>query len=305
MSAGNSENLPWKTPEVADLAWAIGSSSLVAPEFADLCEGVPPRISDDDWCKAQLHAMRDELRGMDENPSQLRALIASRKDQRLGAYFEDLLGFWLEASSAYELIAHRLAVRVDGRTLGEFDFIVRDRVSGEYEHWEVAVKFYLGLSPDAPWSQWIGPGRQDTLEKKLRHLSGKQLRLTERPETRARLEALGIDDIHPRLFLKGRLFYPAMAPARFKPECQVPQGVNPEHLSGWWCTESQFQANGNDHEWQPLTKFDWLTAYESRPGPVSRAFPLHFPLGVIGRDEHGAPSRGFIVPDGWLNGGAA
>lgn len=300
MSFGNREGLPWKTPEVADLAWAIGSPSLVGPDFGEFCEGISPLIGDDAWCTRQLASMETDLRAMDANPSRLRELIASRKDQRLGAYFEDLLGFWLQASPAYELVAHRLAVRAEGKTLGEFDFIVRDRASGEYEHWEVAVKFYLGVATDSRWSRWIGPGRQDTLEKKLHHLATRQLRLAERSHARARLEALGIQSLRTRILLKGRLFYPVRVPGRYEARRPALPGINPEHLYGWWCTESQFQAQGGlDHNWQALTKFDWLTAYESRSGPVSRAFPLHFPLGVIGRDGQGRPSRGFIVPDDW------
>ena len=76
---------------------------------------------------------------------------------RVGYYFESLIDHCLRCGDGVEMLASGLQVRDGGRTIGELDFVFRDR-QGRVCHWEVAVKFYLYC---ADWqvagSHFIGP----------------------------------------------------------------------------------------------------------------------------------------------------
>lgn len=123
---------------------------------------------------------------------------------RLGLYFELLLGFWLEHGGHYDILAHHEAVRDarTGTTLGEVDWIIRHRESGQVEHWEAAVKFYLAYPQLRGLASFVGPSTKgrDSLHQKLTHMLGHQLRLTmSRPEC---------VNMQRYCCLKGRLFVP-------------------------------------------------------------------------------------------------
>lgn len=123
---------------------------------------------------------------------------------RLGLYFELLLGFWLEHGGHYDILAHHEAVRDarTGATLGEVDWIIRHRESGQVEHWEAAVKFYLAYPQLRGLASFVGPSTkgQDSLNQKLTHMLGRQLQLNlGKPE---------LVTVQRCCCLKGRLFVP-------------------------------------------------------------------------------------------------
>ena len=94
-----------------------------------------------------------------------------------------------------------------GRTLGEFDYVLRDRVQERYVHLELAVKFYLAVERDGTW-QFRGP-IQDNWGRKLEQLPGHQLRLAANDASRAMLrERFGIESLETRQLIYGRLFLP-------------------------------------------------------------------------------------------------
>jgi hypothetical protein len=134
--------------------------------------------------------------------SALDNLISQQPTQRLGVYFEKLITFWFEQSPDHELLYHGLAIRQstapsDARespnspqkqnqitnvqngntTLGECDFLVFDKLNQRIQHWEVAVKFYLGV-PHEQDIVWLGPNLKDRLDKKIRHTLAHQLPLS-------------------------------------------------------------------------------------------------------------------------------
>ena len=96
---------------------------------------------------------------------------------RLGLHFETLIRHWLATSSQYTLIKHNWQVIAHKRTIGEFDLIVRDQLTGELEHWELAIKFYLGTG-DLSWTHWYGPNPSDRLDLKTDRLTTHQLTLS-------------------------------------------------------------------------------------------------------------------------------
>ena len=67
-----------------------------------------------------------------------------KPNRKLGIYFENALQKWIAQEPRLALLANNLVVRSKTHTLGEFDLIVRNE--NWTEHWEIAVKFFLGIA---------------------------------------------------------------------------------------------------------------------------------------------------------------
>lgn len=316
--------LRWRHPVVRDLAWVLGSPPLLRASRSAAADS--PRWLDAAWCRHTLQASTDWLTGLDADPAPLLAHLAHEHDHRLGSHFESLLAFWLAwpDNPAYQLIARNLAVREAGRTLGELDFLVRDRHSGVLQHWEVAVKFFLGVRPGGDASAWIGPGLRDRLDLKLARLRTHQLRLCRIPSARAQLQAMGLETPQPVCLVKGRLFYPAGVDA----VAWAPGDAAPDHLQGWWQDADGLRARWQDDSlrWIRLPKANWMTEVmpDAAADLANAALPLDALLAtlaaeqchaassaathtagarvascVIGLDRGREVTRGFVVPEGW------
>ncbi len=296
----------WLNPGVRDLAWAIGS-----PPLARL-PGDSASWPDETWYSKQLQRCTAVLDRLDADASWPGEAFSRSKDQRLGAYFEFLVGQWLDRDERFELLASNLPVRKrlkrGGReTLGELDFIVRDAVTQRTEHWEVAVKFYLGDAPGSDPAHWIGPGRKDRLDVKLARLVEHQLRLPTLPEARAGLHQRAIKIDGSRVLIKGRLFYPAGN------ALEPPPAAAAGHLRGWWVRHGQFTRyfGASGWRWRRLTRGEWLAPVLAGEGgddqlPEACEFAARkdisaasWPRMVVAMCDGIETSRGFIVPDGW------
>ena len=239
----------YKTPSVADLAWAVSSPPLLYPQ-AEACDWYTAK-----WFEVLFDDIAGHLAELDRNPGPLEALLAQQKDLRLGNYFETLWAYALSISSRYQLLERNLQV-IDGeRTVGEFDFIVKDNDTGRCSHWELAVKFYLGLGDTTAHACWHGPHKKDRLDRKVAHLRDRQTLLSQQPRARQLLAARGIRIDDCGVILKGRLFYPwkRMSPAHY------PESANPSHLRSQWLTLPQFvEAFDRDDRFKPLIGRGWM-----------------------------------------------
>ncbi|MBU1192918.1 MAG: DUF1853 family protein [Gammaproteobacteria bacterium] len=278
-------------PLVRDLAWALFSASLLATE-----------PDADDWPKHAESIAR--LQSLDREPTALHKAVMAQRSGRLGLYFEALWQFWLTDNADYALRAHNLQIQVDGTTSGELDLIVEHRRSGQLQHWELAVKFYLGMGDTTEMSAWIGPNAQDRFDRKLQHLHDHQLPLLQYPETQSQLTASGWNIRQQRLILKGRLFYPLLETT------PAPAGAAPDHLRGWWARPEEFMAHfgSTSLQWQVLGREDWLAPLRrAAAGNLQTAAEIFLALDnlsqrpqcVAGFANGDECSRGFIVPAGW------
>lgn len=294
---------------VRDLAWIIGSPGL-------LRSGPPERVADH-WCRLAFLDRLPWLRHLDNHPAALEAWLEGRRGRRVGHYFEALIAFWLTQWPEVELLASHLQVEGEGRTLGEFDFLFRDRYRDRTVHWECTVKYFLREQLPDGESVWPGPNPRDTLQGKLEKLFGRQLRLSSLQEAKRLLAQRGIAAPDSRAFFKGYLFYPAGSDRR--QAHPLPAAVSPEHLRGWWCRVdrlAQIPALDGNSRWLPLQRPYWLSpVVEQGPEAGMRRSELeawvarHFagserPLllaelqaGTDGRWRE--VSRGFVVPLHW------
>ena len=293
-------------PLVRALAWLIGSPGLLTP-----AAGSNAGVVDDAWCARQLAASHTWLAAQDADPRPLEEFIALRQLRRLGFLAEALLAFWLRNCGRFELLAENLVVREGGRTLGDFDLLLRDRDDGDTLHWELAVKFYLRLPTADGLAAYVGPAGRDTLAAKADRVLTRQLGLGHTPAGKAALTKLGIERIVARAFVKGWLFYPVIAHASATP------GLNPAHGRGWWRRHAA-QAEDNwpmpGRAYRILDRLQWL----AWPGIAGQTLDwrelelrlrTHFATGagalMVLEFDHHAPqtietSRGFVMPPDWV-----
>lgn len=239
-------DFPFKHRLVRDLAWVISSPPLVSGNFNEVLWW------DYEKCLAEYRDCFSALLALDQNPHALISHLENLKSKRLGLRFEALVSFWLSSISPnYTLLAqniqlHEIPANTQSRTIGEIDFIIEDRHSGDIIHLEVAVKFYLGTAPfDDPY-RWFGTNLNDQLGRKIEHLKQHQTQLSIKHPTQMPRP------IHQRhCLVKGRLFYPM-------DENIAPQGVSANHLRARWLYQ---QESSGSEALIPLQKSEWLSKF--------------------------------------------
>jgi len=292
----------WVHREVHDLAWVIASAPMISGDSLSEC-----------WigkqqCQRWFQGASAWLIEQDKAPNLLQEYLRTLSDKRLGARFEALLAWWLEANPQFDLLYRNLAVRISGRTLGEFDFILRDRLTGDVIHWEVAVKFYLAITDAQSRTLYYGPDLHDRLDKKLQHMVNQQLSLANRDEVRDWLRRQGLKvDRHCGL-IKGRLF------ANYKDlnlAAPYEDYIDRAHERGEWVTLSDFPLRFKDAglQWTVLDKSFWfaaVTAADELPwfslqqlSEMLAGIGLHRPVCLVGGRDGCEALRVFLVPDDW------
>lgn len=288
------DEFTWTQPFVRHLAWM-----LRAPRLLDHPGGFHPGTM-------ATPAAWQILAQWDRTPALAPPALRAPPARRLGHYFETLYRVLLEDVLGWQVLVSNLPVRVDGRTLGELDLVVRDPVSGSLQHHEIAIKFYLGYD-GAQGVRWYGPDARDRLDLKQSRLLQHQSRMTLLPATLQALTEQGIRGaVVPKVFLAGYLFQPVAGDLR------LPSTVPPDHGRGQWLTVSQAHR-WLQGDWVPLYKPDWLGPWQQMGAPdvgvvkgalshiAERSRPALFAR--LGQD-HGSglwveERRAFVVPESW------
>ncbi|MBK5001529.1 DUF1853 family protein [Pseudomonas sp. S31] len=291
-----------RQPAVRDLAWALLSPPLLS---APPCPQRHP-LAGSAWA-ADPQRLHDWLLGLDADPQALHAWLGRITSRRLGLYYEGLWQFALGQAPGVELLAANLAIRTEGRTLGELDIVLRD--GDGCHHLELAIKLYLGPtdSDGDDAMQWLGPGCHDRLGSKLAHVATHQLPMSSDPRSREVLAGLGIGELQAHLWLGGYLFYP------WPGHAEPPAGASPGHLRGRWVRRRDWPL-GAEARWQPLARHAWLAPARitadacwtlAQFGAWLEALEEHAPAQLLVRleqDTEGAwqeVERVFLVADSW------
>ncbi|MEH6389617.1 MAG: DUF1853 family protein [Pseudomonas profundi] len=178
-------------PQVRDLAWVACSGSLLEPGILPLRDP----LAGSAW-RHDPELLLYRLKQLDADPVPLQQLIPVSRDLRLGNYYERLWQALLHLAPDVRILAHNVALRDNGHTLGELDLLIEDP-AGAVVHLELAVKFYLGMPEQlsglkpadsveratvacsSPHCTWRGPDPRDTLHDKVSRLRDHQLKLTD------------------------------------------------------------------------------------------------------------------------------
>ncbi|MEP4485168.1 MAG: DUF1853 family protein [Halioglobus sp.] len=267
-----------------------------------------------DNCALELtEARRDWLHQLDGSPSALQEWLERSPTRRLGLYFEALWQYFLETDPLVDLVAHNLAVRANGRTLGEFDCLYYCHERQRHVHLELAVKYFLGIdgetaSGHSQWQQWWGPNSVDRLDLKINHLMNKQIQLGQRTEAEAVLADLGIIDPILEVEIRGYLF------RKTGSTLPSPMGYNSQQSLAKWLFHSDARtsiAAFQSARFTTLPRLHWLSAAKASDndcmngGEMMAALDAHFNTGsrpqlLAAMDETGwETERFFVVPDGW------
>jgi len=302
----------FKHQSVRDLAWAVSSPPLISQpdnRSADQCLW-PDRF----WFQQAYDETLSTLKDTDKNPAKLDGLLASQKDRRLGKYFETLWLYWFSVHPRYKIIANNLQIIIDGETLGEIDFIILDKTTGLTVHWEVAVKFYLGVGDTLQMYNWHGPNLRDRLDIKVSHLINRQSKLSRNERVQQWLQEKSITVDKCAVILKGRLYYPWQY-KNISTEATSIQSISPEkcalqHEYSWWLTRSQFDSEvAGSEQMIALLNKGWLeristgsvkefdtknTIYQNEFKKILR-FPVHVQL----CNARHSKDRVFLTDDNW------
>lgn len=298
----------YKHQAVRDLAWVVSSPPLIL-QRSHPCLWPPAK-----WFVQLAEDTLLWLASVDEDPAELEALITGQKDRRLGKYFETLWFYWLSHTKRFDIVENNVQIIIDGETLGEIDFVLFDNVSRQTIHWEVAIKFYLGVGDTREMCHWHGPHLRDRLDIKVQHLRHRQSLISKNLRVSQWLKTQGIHIDQCAVILKGRLYYPwacfgqnwRLVTALMPAECA------PGHLFSGWLTQSQFdQAFDNNQQFMPLIDKGWLEKIpsHSKGGLLNKnaiieimcAEVMRFPLHVQLCNPYGSLDRIFIVDDNWPN----
>lgn len=287
----------FKSPHVKDLAWAILSPSLMkTTDHSQHCS--------EQFYQLAFEQILPHLTQLDKRPLPLQQHLEQTTNHRLGPYFERLWLYWLRHNPHYQCLAHNVQIQEEGKTLGEFDMIVQDQNTGEIEHWELAIKFYLGIPPLNNEMHWFGPHQKDRLDLKYHHLVEKQLKLSKQALAKEYCKNQGWNISRSRLISKGRLLYPPHATPSH------PSNIEPHHLTGLWMTDSEFQRTFQQQKqirFHWLNKDEWMVLRDREAKTfhqiLARYEEQHFPhpVQLLISDWQPQPVRLFMVPENWLD----
>lgn len=129
---------------------------------------------------------------------------------RLGHLAEKVVSELIKLSSNYTILNENIQITEAKNTIGEIDFIVKEIITNQLIHLELAYKFYL-FDPSISSkeiSNWIGPNRNDSLIGKLGKLKRKQFPLLYHNRTKLLLPEINTEEVSQALCLLVSLFVP-------------------------------------------------------------------------------------------------
>lgn len=303
----------FKNQSVRDLAWVISSPPL----FNEMKSKQNLLVFSKKFFETEFYGLFDYLKKLDENPDELIDHLNSGNNHLLGKYFESLTEFWLLHSKRFKVIAKNLQVESKGLTIGEFDFIILDYLTGKTLHLEIAGKFYISSANKSSWDTFIGPNANDKLSLKIHKLLNDQINLAKSDAGRKKLNELNINvEVFPALIFKGYLFYDIKS--FLANSFIIPDDSNPDHIKGWKVKSSEIDSLNiiSSGYWKLLMRETWVSqsiCFNKEEllsiGELSRLIndyfkTNHYPLLVASMKEDSRKayietSRGFIVSERW------
>ncbi|WP_352337200.1 DUF1853 family protein [Psychrobacter sp. 16-MNA-CIBAN-0192] len=275
-----SDDAPWEQyqrPYVRDLAFALacpnvlthwidftdnenddGSHNKSSVNSTDKSTAEISVHSADFW-NAQYKAYQERLEILDStNAYQVltRYLLARPSPSRLGFHFEGLLSFWLTDGFTYgyhpyEILASNVQLYCGKQTSGELDIVLYNHQEKLTEHWELAIKFFMGSAPFAPVN-WVGINSNDNLQRKMTHMQTKQFR-TLAVDTKNHGNVI-IDKRYA--VIKGRFFSPITLTEFHRPDWLSP--TFPQHR--WYDSrDSAHLAHINMSRLRRARYIEWFT----------------------------------------------
>ena len=177
---------PWETyqrPYVRDLAYVLACPNVLTKwlDVAPYQNTHAISVHSTRFWQQQFAGYKQRLSELDTTNAYqalTRYLLKRPSPNRLGFHFEGLLSFWLEDGYTrklhpYETLANNVQLFNGKQTTGELDLILYNHEEKLTEHWELAIKFFMGSAPFEPIN-WVGINSNDNLQRKMTHMQTKQ-----------------------------------------------------------------------------------------------------------------------------------
>ena len=200
------------------------------------------------------YILKNWLREIDSNPFELTHFIDTHHSKRLGRYFENLLHFYFLFHPNIEVLEAGKQIFNGKITIGEMDFILKNKTTKEIIHLETAVKYFAKKKGESDFRYFICPNGTRNFGDKLEKTFSKQLRITERKETQVFLKESGYLPIKSYHFIKGILFYHPDEIISFQHE-----KLNLNHLKSWWIYQNETQSLNGNSKYKVVHKLKWLS----------------------------------------------
>jgi len=182
--------------------------------------------------------------------------VAFPANRRLGHKIEFLFLECLQGQDRYELLHHSVLIKNGVKTLGEIDFILKDRERESLLQVELTYKFYLiDATIDDPIHQLIGPNRRDLFYHKITKIRNGQFKVPFSPPGSDVLRRLKIDSkkLVQQACFKAQLFVPYHT-------ISIPLGPLNQHcITGFWIPFKDFNTDTfKNYRYYLPTKEEWL-----------------------------------------------
>lgn len=205
------------------------------------------------WQEKQFGIQQFEFPELDIGQFQPRPIPPNlRLGHRVEKVFKQLITY----ADRYEILVYNLPVRDGERTLGEIDFILKDKTHNKFIHVELTYKFYV-IDPalSEPIHQLIGPNRRDTFFEKKEKIKNKQFPLLHTAAGIKVLVGQGIDHqaIEHQCCFKAQLFKP------YGEWNHQLGSFNEQCLAGHWLRFDDFkQAEFTKAQYYMPSKSEWV-----------------------------------------------
>lgn len=271
---------PWNAyqrPYVRDLAYVLACPNVLQTwlNFAPHQNTHEVAVHSASFWQGQFDAYRQRLKELDSTNAYqalTRYLLKRPSPNRLGFHFEGLISFWLEDGFVrnlhpYETLANNVQLYDGNQTTGELDLILYNHQEKLVEHWELAIKFFMGSAPFAP-ENWVGMNSKDNLQRKMTHMQTKQFQAIW-----VNTKNHGHVNIDKRYgVIKGRFFLPINTQ-----NFTYPSWLAPSFPIHKWCDKND-RANLAEldistlraaHYIEWFTRRDFYDSYDERLPPLS------------------------------------
>jgi hypothetical protein len=194
------------------------------------------------------------LKFLDKDPSELIEFVEKNHSKRLGRYFENLLHFYFKFHPNIKVLEVGKQIFKGKITIGEMDFILKNKTTEEIIHLETAVKYFAKEKGKSDFKYFICPNGTRNFGDKLDKTFAKQLRITQRKETQLFLKESGYLPIKSHHFIKGILFYHPDEIENFNHD-----RLNPNHKKSWWIYQSEIDTLSSNSKYKVVHKLKWLS----------------------------------------------
>jgi len=247
---------------------------------------------------------------LDNNPNELINFVEKHHSKRLGRYFENLMLFYFEFHPNIEVVEFGKQIFSGKITIGEIDFILKNKTTKEVVHLETAVKYFAKEKNKSDFYSYICPNGTRNFGDKLDKTFAKQLKITERSETIEYLKSKNIYPIKSYHFIKGILFYHIDEIKSFEHE-----NLNISHNRGWWIYKNEVSTFSEKSKYKIVHKLKWLSKENERDvslllskNEIINKLEIHFEIISQGqlivefvekKDIWIEKSRGFVLDNNW------